>query len=69
MLLYVHRSEVAYQGWRKEGARGRGGGRGGGGGRKSEWLDRAPTRKAEEDVDQRQNNYVNAVATSPLRSN
>ena len=64
MLLYVHRSEVAYQGWRKEGARGRGGG-----GRKSEWLDRAPTRKAEEDVDQRQNSYVNAVATSPLRSN
>ena len=55
----MHRSEVAYWGRGK---------RGGGG--ESEWVVRVfDPQKTEEAVDHRQNNYVKAVGTSPVRSN
>ena len=66
ILLYLHRSKVAYYG------RGKGPGWGGGGGRgrKSEGPDRGYRPKKTGDiVDRRQNNgSVKAVSPSPLRS-
>ena len=62
MLLYVHRSEMAYKG------RGKGGG--GEGKRVSGSSACSDLQKTEEAVDRRQNNnYVKAAGTSPVRSN
>ena len=58
MLLYVHRSETAYL----EQARGVGGGN-------SKWLDSTfQLGKIEGDIDHHQNNCVEAMGTSPVRS-
>ena len=55
----------------REGEKGGGVGNGGWGMGKSQWLVPAvrPSKKTEEAVNHRQNNYVKAMGTSPLGSN